>query len=66
MMEKKISTKEEQAIQWLKSEVEKDKVELEKQKKELIESIRKEDKEKIVKPIVKKTLWEKIKKVLLT
>lgn len=66
MMEKKISTREEQAMEWLKSEVEKDKVELEKQKKDLIESIKKTDKEKIVKPVTKKTLWEKIKKVLLT
>lgn len=66
MMEKKISTREEQAMEWLKSEVEKDKVELEKQKKDLIESIKQIDKEKIVKPFTKKTLWEKIKKVLLT
>jgi len=66
MMEKKISMREEQAMEWLKSEVEKDKVELEKQKKDLIESIKQIDKEKIVKPVTKKTLWEKIKKVLLT
>lgn len=66
MMEKKISMREEQAMEWLKSEVEKDKVELEKQKKDLIESIKQIDKAKIVKPVTKKTLWEKIKKVLLT
>jgi hypothetical protein len=39
-MEKKISTKEEQAIGWLKNEIEKDKIELESQKRQLIESIK--------------------------
>ena len=65
-MEKKISTKEEQAIDWLKSEIEKDKVELEAQKKQLIESIKGINKEDIVKPVETLTLWRKIKKVLLT
>jgi len=65
-MEKKISTKEEQAIDWLKSEIEKDKVELEAQKKQLIESIKGISKEDIVKPVETLTLWQKIKKVLLT
>lgn len=65
-MEKKISTKEEQAIDWLKSEIEKDKVELETQKKRLIESIKGINKEDIVKPVETLTLWQKIKKVLLT
>lgn len=65
-MEKKISTKEEQAIDWLKSEIEKDKVELEAQKKKLIESIKGINKEDIVKPVETLTLWQKIKKVLLT
>ena len=37
-MEKKISTKEEQAIGWLKNEIEKDKIELESQKRQLIEA----------------------------
>ena len=40
MMEKKILTKEEQAITWLKSEIEKDKMDLEKEKKRFIESIK--------------------------
>jgi hypothetical protein len=66
MMEKKISTKEEQAIDWLKNEIEKDKVELESQKRQLIESIKGVDKEEIIKPVEKLTLWQKIKKVLLT
>ena len=65
-MEKKISTKEEQAIDWLKSEIEKDKVELEAQKKQLIESIKGINKEDIVKPVETLTLWQKIKKVLQT
>lgn len=65
-MEKKISTKEEQAIDWLKSEIEKDKVELEAQKKKLIESIKGINKKDIVKPVETLTLWQKIKKVLLT
>ena len=65
-MEKKISTKEEQAIDWLKNEIEKDKVELESQKRQLIESIKGIDKEEIIKPVEKLTLWQKIKKVLLT
>ena len=33
MMEKKILTREEQALDWLKSEIEKDKMELENNKK---------------------------------
>lgn len=65
-MEKKISTKGERAIDWLKSEIEKDKVELEVQKKKLIESIKGINKEDIVKPVETLTLWQKIKKVLLT
>jgi hypothetical protein len=65
-MEKKISTKEEQAIDWLKNEIEKDKVELESQKRQLIESIKGVGKEEIIKPVEKLTLWQKIKKVLLT
>lgn len=66
MMEKKISTREEQAIDWLNSEIEKDKVELETQKKQLIESIKGINKDDIVKPVENLTLWQKIKKVLLT
>lgn len=65
-MEKKILTKEEQAIDWLKNEIEKDKLELEHQKKELINSLKGLSKDDIVKPVQKLTLWQKIKKVLLT
>jgi hypothetical protein len=66
MMEKKISTKKEKMMDWLTSEMEKDKFELEKQKSELIESIKKVDKKELVNTKKEKTLWEKIKKVLLT
>jgi uncharacterized protein YacL (UPF0231 family) len=65
-MEKKISTKGEQALDWLKSEIEKDKVQLEKEKLQLINSIKTLNKEELVKPIKKLTLWEKIKKVLIS
>lgn len=64
-MEKKISTKGEQALDWLRSEIEKDKLELEKDKKKLIDSIKSLHKEELVKPSKKLTLWEKIKKALL-
>jgi hypothetical protein len=66
MTEKKILTKEEKMMDWLTSEMEKDKFELEKQKSELIESIKKVDKKELVNTKKEKTLWEKIKKVLLT
>jgi hypothetical protein len=65
-MEKKISTKGEQALDWLRSEIEKDKVQLEKEKLQLINSIKTLDKEELVKPRKKLTLWEKIKKVLIS
>jgi hypothetical protein len=64
-MEKKISTKEEQALDWLKSEIEKDKVDLENGKLKFIESIKSIPKTEIITPKKKLTLWEKIKKVLL-
>ena len=64
-MEKKILTKEEQAITWLKSEIEKDKMDLEKEKKRFIESIKELEVNQIVETKKKLTLWEKIKKVIL-
>lgn len=65
MMEKKISTKEEQALDWLKSELEKDKMDLENQKKSFIESIKTLKTDDLVKPKEKLTLWKKIKKIIL-
>jgi len=43
----------------------KDKLELEKDKEKLIDSIKSFKKEELVKPSKKLTLWEKIKKALL-
>lgn len=65
-MEKKILTREEQAIDWLKSEMEKDKIELDKEKKQLIESLKDFKKEDLVVQKKELTIWQKIKKVLLT
>ena len=63
-MEKKLSTREEQAIDWLKNEIEKDKAELNKEKQRFISSLKDFKKEDIVKPKEKLTLWKRIKKVL--
>jgi hypothetical protein len=64
-MEKKLSTREEQAIDWLKNEIEKDRVQLETEKKKLIDSIKEFNKEDIILPKKKLTLWMRIKKVLM-
>ena len=63
-MEKKLSTREEQAIDWLKNEIQKDKTDLDKEKQKFIESLKNFRKEDITKPKEKLTLWKKIKKVL--
>jgi len=65
MMEKNTSTKKEQAVDWLRSEIEKDKIELEREKQKMVNSIKELNKEDIIKPIPKLTIWQKIKKVLL-
>jgi hypothetical protein len=64
-MGKKLSTREEQAIDWLKNEIEKDRSELNKEKQRIIESLKDFRKEDIAKPKEKLTLWKKIKKVLM-
>jgi hypothetical protein len=64
-MEKKSLTREEQSINWLKSEIEKDRIELEIEKKKLIESIKDLKKENIVKEKERLTLWKRIKKVMM-
>lgn len=64
-MEKKLSTREEQAIDWLKNEIEKDRSELNKEKQRIIESLKDFRKEDIAKPKEKLTLWKKIRKVLM-
>jgi hypothetical protein len=63
-MGKKLSTREEQAIDWLKNEIEKDRVDLNKEKQRFIESLKNFKKDEIAKPKEKMTLWKKIKKVL--
>jgi len=65
-MEKKILTREEQAIDWLNNEIEKDKKELDKEKKQLIDSLKSFKKEDLLAQEKKPNLWQKIKKVLLT
>jgi hypothetical protein len=64
MMGKKLSTREEQAIDWLKNEIEKDRADLNKEKQRFIESLKNFKKDEIAKPKEKMTLWKKIKKVL--
>ena len=63
-MEKKLSAREEKAVDWLRNEIEKDKTELEKEKRRMIESLEDFKKEDIAKPKEKLTLWKKIKRVL--
>jgi thiazole synthase ThiGH ThiG subunit len=64
-MEKKLLTREEQAIDWLKSELEKDKKELEIEKLKMIESLKELNKDEIVIKKEKLTLWKRVKKVLM-
>jgi hypothetical protein len=60
-------TTTEKQLEWLKNEVERDTIELESEKKILIEHIKKFKKEDIVKPKIEEkiTLWKRIKKVLM-
>jgi hypothetical protein len=65
-MEKKIQTQLETQIEWLNNELEKDKIEVERNKSKFINQIKRLKKEDIVKVNVEKmTLWKRIKKVLL-
>jgi hypothetical protein len=64
---KKMPTQLESQVDWLNSEIEKDKVELERSKLKFIQQIKNMDRSEILpKPIeIKKlTLWEKIMKVI--
>jgi|688.fasta_scaffold588983_2 hypothetical protein len=63
-MEKKFSTQTEKELNWLKNEIEKDKIELEREKKEFINSIKNAKKEDIIQKEDKLTLWKRIKQVL--
>ena len=64
-MEKKSLTREEQMVDWLNNEIEKDKIELDKEKKDLINSLKSIKKEEVLPKQEKLSLWKKIKKVLL-
>ena len=55
-----------QQIEWLQSEITKDKIILDQEKSKLINNIKKLKKEDILpKPPEKLTLWQRIKKVLM-
>lgn len=62
-----MKTNDKEKIQeWLKSEINKDKTEIEKLKKEIIQDIKATKKEKIfIKEEEKISLWQKFKKVLM-
>jgi hypothetical protein len=65
-MEKKVQTQLETQIEWLNNELEKDRIEVEREKSKFINQIKQLKKEDIVKVNVEKmTLWKRIKKVLL-
>lgn len=65
-MEKKIQSQLETQIEWLNKELEKDRIEVERDKSKFINQIKQLKKEDIVKVNVEKmTLWKRIKKVLL-
>jgi hypothetical protein len=63
-MEKKLLTPEEKQIEWLKNEIEKDTIELEKEKLQFINQIKNFKKDEIVEKPKKLSLWQKIKLVL--
>ena len=63
-MDKKRLTQEEKHVEWLKNEIEKDTVELEREKLEFINRIKNFKKEDLVTKPEKLTLWQKIKLAL--
>lgn len=54
-----------QQIGWLEKEINRDKTELEREKNEFINQIKKYKKEDILPKKIKLTLWQRIKKVLM-
>jgi hypothetical protein len=64
-MEKKISTKEEQALDWLKSEQQKDSKEIEAYKQKILKDLKSLKREDLVPKPKKITLWQRIKILLL-
>lgn len=57
--------REQKILDWYQKEIEKDNIELEYNKKKLIESIKGADKSKIFEKPKKDSLWKRIKKVLM-
>ena len=58
--------KSEKALNWFQSEIEKDKVDLEREKLNFINSIKTKNKEEIIpQPPKKLSLWKRIMKVLI-
>ena len=65
-MAKKLSTQVEKELDWLKNEIEKDKVEVSREKKDFIESLKGIKKQEIVrKEDEQLTTWKRIRKVIL-
>lgn len=55
-----------QQVDWFQNEIRKDQVELDREKNNLINQIKKLNKEDIIKPKTKKlTFWQKLKKIIL-
>jgi len=68
MKKNQIQTETEKHLEWLKSETEKDALELEREKLDFINRIKQIKKDEIIKPkneVEKLTLWKRIKKVLM-
>lgn len=63
-MTKKRLTPEEKRLEWLKKEIEKDSMELEKNKSNFISQIKNLKKEDLIAEPKKLTLWEKVKLAL--
>lgn len=59
------SSRQEQMHEWLKSEINKDKLELNKDKLEFIELIKNNSKEQILPKKEKLSLWKRISRVLI-
>jgi hypothetical protein len=52
-------------LNWLEREINKDKLDLEREKQQLIQQIKKTKKEDLIPKKEKLTLWQRIKKVLM-
>ena len=65
MMKKKLQTRKEQLQIWLQNETEKDKLNLENEKNNFIEEIKKLKKEDLLPKEEKLNIWQRIKKTLV-